>query len=484
VGAVAAVVFWKGRHVPAGTGSPASTVSSAAAARSIAVLPFVNQSGNADDEYFSDGMTDELASALMKVPGLRVAARSSAFIFKGKAADPKEVGGKLNVASVLEGTVRRAGSKLRVTAELVSTSDGIAIWSERYEREAKDVFQVQDDITGAIVSALRLTLASAATAPGQARPENAEAHDLYLRGRFLMFKQTEDGLKKSLEYFDQALAKDPNYAPAYAGKAFAWSWLADLVFPPREAEPKGKAAALKALELDPSNVEARSILAAIIGFYDWDFAAAEKESREAIRINPNSMDAHNFYGLCLCASKRFDEGIAEVDRAIALDPLNGFPSWTREYCLSLARRHDDVLAQHKKSKELDPDFYYLDSWAGIAWREKKMYDESAAEYEHVRKVTGGPVAGQAVTFAVMGKTAEARKILQEFLDLSKKRYVSPDQIAMIYANLGEKDRAFEYLEKAYEARSGMCAMLFTPSYDGIRTDPRFAALLKKMAFEK
>jgi eukaryotic-like serine/threonine-protein kinase len=478
---VIAFVLWKAGHAPAKEGSPGS---STAAARSIAVLPFVNQSGNADDEYFSDGMTDELASALMKVPGLRVAARSSAFIFKGKAADPKEVGGKLNVASVLEGTVRRAGSKLRVTAELVSTSDGLAIWSERYEREAKDVFQVQDDITGAIVSALRLTLAPAATASGQPRPENPEAHDLYLRGRFLMFKQTEDSLKKSLEYFDQALAKDPNYAPAYAGKAFAWAWLADLVFPPREANPKGKAAALKALELDPSNVEARSILAAIIAFYDWDFAAAEKESREAIRINPSSMDAHNFYGLCLCASKRFDEGLAEVDRAIALDPLNGFPSWTREYCLSLARRHDDVLAQHKKSQELDPNFFYLDSWSGIAWREKKMYAESAAEYERVRQVSGGPVAGQAVTFARMGKTAEARKILQEFLDLSKRRYVSPDQIAMIYANLGEKDRAFEWLDKAYEARTGMCAMLFTPSYDPIRSDPRFGALLKKIGLEK
>ncbi len=482
--AIAAVILWQRRQAPPAERGPIAS-QAPGPAQSIAVLPFVNQSGSSDDEYFSDGMTDELASAFMKVPGLRVAARSSAFTFKGKPADAREVGARLHVASVLEGTVRRSGSKLRVTAQLVSTTDGLAIWSERYEREAKDVFKVQDDITAAIVAALRLTLGASAPAAGQTgRAENAEAHDLYLRGRFLMFKQTEDSLRKSLDYFEQALVKDPNYAPAYAGQAFAWAWLADLVFPPREANPKGKAAALKALELDSSNVEARSVLAAILFFYDWDPAASEEASRRAIRDNPNSMDAHNFYALTLCAMKRWDEGLAETQRAIALDPLSPFPNWTRQYCLCLARRYDDVLAQHKKTAELDPNFYYLDSWAGIAYREKKMYSESAAEYERIRQVTGAPVAGQAVTFARMGKTAEARKILQEFLDLSKRRYVSPDQMAMICANLGEKDQAFAWLDKAYEARTGMMALLLTPSYDPIRADPRFTALLKKMRLSK
>ena len=174
----------------------------------------------------------------------------------------------------------------------------------------------------------------------------------------------------------------------------------------------------------------------------------------------------------------------EAERAIALDPLSAFPSWTRESCLCLARRYDEVLAQHKKTEELDPNFFYLDSWAGISYREKKMYAESAAQYQHLRQVTGGPVAGQAVTFARMGKTAEARKILQEFVDLAKRRYVSPDQMAMICASLGEKDQAFAWLDKAYEARSGMSALLLTPTYDPIRADPRFTALLRKMGLEK
>jgi len=253
------------------------------AARSIAVLPFVNQSGNADDEYFSDGMSDELASALMKVPDLRVAARSSAFTFKGKNTDPREVGAKLNVATVLEGTVRRSGPRLRVTAQLVNTSDGLVRWAERYERETKDVFAVQDDITGAIVSALQLTLGANVLAGSKAgRTDNAEAHDLYLRGRFLVLKQTEDGLRKSLDYFAKALEKDPRYAPAYAGTALAHMWLADAFLPPREAEPKAKAAALKAIELDSTNAEAHTYLGLVKWFYDWEFENFELEFRRAL----------------------------------------------------------------------------------------------------------------------------------------------------------------------------------------------------------
>ena len=473
-------VLWKMNKSPAvATPGHAPTASNA----SIAVLPFVNASGNLDDEYFSDGMTDELASALMKVRGLRVAGRSSAFTFKGKVVDAREVGSTLNVATVLEGTVRRSGSRLRVTVQLVNASDGLALWSERYEREAADVFAVQDDITGAIVSALRLKLESPTRVAGYT--ENPEAHDLYLRGRFFMYKVTEDGLRKALGYFAQALEKDPNYAPAYAAMAFSWAWLADASLPPREAEPKAKAAALKALELDPENAYARTMLAIILWFYDWDASASEVEFRRALESNPNSMEAHNLYAITLCATNRSSEGLAEAERAITLDPLNAWPNWTREYCLCLGRRYDETIEQHKRTDELDPNFYYLDSWVGVAYREKKMYEQSAAEYKRIRQATGSPSAGLAVTYVRMGKIAEAREILREFLEASKRQYISPEQVATIYAALGENDQAFEWLQRAYDARSAFLVTSYvSPAFDPLRSDPRFTELLRKMNLSK
>jgi eukaryotic-like serine/threonine-protein kinase len=459
-----------------------------ASARSIAVLPFVNQSGNADDEYFSDGMSDELASALMKVPDLRVAARSSAFTFKGKNADPREVGAKLNVATVLEGTVRRSGPKLRVTAQLVNTSDGLVRWAERYERETKDVFAVQDDITGAIVSALQLTLGANVLAGNKAgRTDNAEAHDLYLRGRFLVLKQTEEGLRNSLAYFAKALEKDPGYAPAYAGTALAHMWLADAFLPPREAEPKAKAAALKAIELDSTNAEAHTYLGLVKWFYDWEFENFEREFRRAMQLNPNSMEAHNFYALALCAMKRWDEGIAEADRAMLLDPLAPMPSWTREYCLAMSRRYDQAIQQHQKTAELDPNFYYSESSLGVAYREKGMFAEAVAEYLRLQRAMGGqPLMGLAITYARMGKTADARNILNELLKRSERQYVSPDEIALVYASLGEKDQAFVWLDRAYDARSAflITRILGCSNYDPLRSDPRFDALLRKIGIMK
>jgi Tfp pilus assembly protein PilF len=422
----------------------------------------------------------------MKVNGLRVAAHSSTFTFKGKPADAREVGAKLHVAAVLEGTVRRAGSKLRITAQLVSASDGLALWSERYERESKDVFKVQDDITGAIVSALRLKLGANSSPNQNRREENVEAHDLYLRGRFLLLKRTEAGLRKSLDYFSQALAKDPGYAPAYDSIADAWSFLADAFVPPREGYPKAQTAAMKALELDPLDADAHSMLAGIQWWYAWDVPAAEEEFHRALQLNPNSMDAHYRRSWFLCGLKRWKEGLEEAERAIALDPLSAVPSWAREYCFCMSRRYDETLAQNQKTSELDPNFFYIDSPAAIAYREKGMLAESVTEYQRIQKVTGQPVPGLAVTYARMGKAAEARIILREMLDIAARKYVSPEQVALIYANLGEKDQAFVWLEKAYEARSAwlITGILVLPQYDPIRADPRFSALLRKMQLEK
>jgi adenylate cyclase len=478
-----AVFLWQRRAPPAP--QPAAAVSQA---QSIAVLPFVNQSGNPDDEYFSDGMTDELASALMKVPGLRVAARSSSFTFKGKAADSREVGEKLHVTSVLEGTVRRAGTKLRITAELVNASDGLAQWSERYERDSKDVFQVQDDITAAIVGALRLKFALGSEGAARPRrPENPEAHDLYLRGRFLLMKQDESDLRKSLDYFRQALAKDPGYVPAYNGISFAWSWLADMYVPPQEAYPKAKAAALKAMKLDGSDADAQTMLATVEFYYEWKWDAGEARLRRALELNPESADAYFFYGLALCSRKHVDQGLAMFDRAISLDPLAPLPSWGREWCLCTARRFDEVLEQHKRTAELDPNFFYLTAPLAMAYLEKGMLPQSLAEYEHARRVTGRPVAGMALTLVRMGRLTEARTVLQGFRNEAASRYVAPEGVASVYAALGDKDQAFVWLNKAYETHSGgglVSGMLNFPDFDPIRADPRFATLVKKIGIEQ
>src|SRR3954447_4476928 len=485
VALVAALIgFWQVRQ---GTSSGTPSISPDTSGRSIAVLPFVNQSGNPDDEYFSDGMTDELATALMKMPGLRVAARSSAFTFKGKNADPREVGTKLDVATVLEGTVRRSGSKVRVTAELVNTSDGLVRWSESYQREAKEVFEVQDDITTSIVNALKLTMgANPLTANKAERTGNAEAHDLYLRGRFLVINGSAEAVRKGLDYLSEAIKKDPGYAPAYATTALAYTSLADDYFAPGDAYPKARTAALKALELDSTNAEAHTNLGLVQFYYDWEFEAADVELRRALELNPNSMEAHNFYGECLCAMGRFEEGLAEVGRAMVLDPLSPAPSRSREQCLLSARRYDETIAQHAKTAELDASFFYYDSLAGAAYREKGMFAESVAEYQRLQRVTGGQFfAGLAITYARMGKTAEARAILKQFLEFSKRKYVSPDKIALMYASLGEKDEAFAWLDRAFENRSGfLAAFLVTPDYDTLRSDPRFDVLMRKMGFKK
>jgi serine/threonine-protein kinase len=485
---VLAMLVWMFIQRPAAPIAPAHPAVAQMAMQSIAVMPFVNQSGNADDEYFSDGMTDELASGLMKVPGLRVAARSSAFTFKGKPADARDVGAKLRVASVLEGTVRRAGAKLRVTAELVNTADGLAIWSERYEREAKDLFQVQDDITAAIVSALRLKLGPA---PGEApvakmaeaprRSVDPEAYDLYQRGRFFMYKESEEGLRKSLEYFQRALDKDPNFAPPYAAMSHVWTFLADQYVAPKDAYPRAKAAAQKAIELDPENSDAYTFMALARASFDWDFPAAEQDFQRALRNNPNSVDAHYSRALILAVNPKYSsEAIAEADQAIALDPLSPLSSWTREFCLVVARRYDDVIAQHKHTAELDPDFYYADSFVGNAYREKGMLQQSLAEYQRNAKTTGQPLFGLAITYARMGRNSEARSVLHDLLALSKKQYVAGDSIASVYVALGERDLAFEWLGKARDARAGsMVLQLAMPTWDPIRNDPRFVALVKQ-----
>jgi len=449
---------------------------------SIAVLPFKNISADKEQEYFCDGITEQLITNLTNLPNVKVIARTSVMQFKSSEKTIKQIAQELGVAHILEGSVRKAGNKIRVTAQLIKADDGFHLWAKDYDRQLKDVFVVQDDVSNAIVGALKVKLPGSSTHSMVATaPKNTEAYDLYLRGNFFLHKSDEASLNLALNYFRKSIEKDRSYAPPYAGVAFAYANLADAYLPPKEAYPKAKSAALKALELDSTNAEARAALAFILGAYERDWLSAQREFRRAMEFNPNSVDV-----LWLSAISGSAEAIALADRAIALDPLNPFASWTKENVLYGARQYDEVIEQHKRTVELDPNFFYGDSFLALAYREKGMLKEALDEYMKVQKLMPGqPLAGLAVLYARMGKRQEATNILRDLINESKKRYVAPTGIAFVYIALGEKDLAFDWLDRAYEAHDTFMNGLTTDlSYDPIRSDPRFAVLLKKMGFEK
>jgi serine/threonine-protein kinase len=452
----------------------------------LAVLPFENLSRDPEQEYFSDGLTEEMITQLGRLNPQRlgVIARTSAMHYKGTDRTIPHIRQELGVDYVIEGSVRRYEDEIRITASLIDTKSQTQIWTDSFAPEMKNLLTWQSNVARAIAKEVKVTLTPQEQARMvEARGSNPEAHDLYLRGRFLAFKQTEEGLRKGLEYFEKAIEKDPNYAPAYAGMAFAYIWLADAFAPPTEAYPQAKTAVLKAVELDDTNAEAHTNLGLIRWFYDWDFESTDAEFLQAQQLSPNSMDVHIYYALVLCGMNRLDEGLAESDRAISLDPLSPMSSWLREYCLVMAHRYDEAIAQQKKTAELDANFFYLESYGALAYRGKGMFAESIAEYHRLQRLIGTqPMYGLAITYARMGRSADARRILKEYLELSERKYVSPDHIALIYASLGEKDQAFAWLDRAYEARSAymVTAILNSPDYDPLRSDPRFEDLVRRI----
>ena len=469
------------------SGSSHSTASArgrppAAPRGSIAVLPFINRSADPEQEYFSDGMTDELTSALGKIPGLRVAARSSSYTFKGKNADVREVGEQLQVATVLEGSVRRDGPRLRVAAQLVKATDGLSLWSETYERELKDVFQVQEDIARSIASALRLTLGAESEAHLIAgTPRSLEAHDLYLRGRFYFNKYTEPDLRRSLALYQQALARDSMYAPAWSGIADAWSNLADDYLPPREAYPKARAAAQRAIALDPALGEAHASLGLVLGAYDWDFAAAERESQRAMELNPNAATAYHYYGeLLLGTPGRLDSALVVLRRAQSLDPLS---AWTLEdvgWVFEIMGRYSEAIEQNRQALELDPH-----AWRALYFMARALLlagrpDEALRTLGRAENPPALLRATTARALIALGRPDEARHVLRELEREAERRYVRPEAIAAVYVALGEHDAAFKWLEQAYLVRSADVTTLpVERHWAPIRSDPRFAALVRK-----
>ncbi len=449
--------------------------------KSIAVLPFVDMSQAKDQEYFCDGISEEILDTLAKVDGLRVVARTSSFSFKGKNADVGEVANKLNVENVLEGSLRREGNRIRITAQLISARNGFHLWSDTYERELKDVFAVQDEITRAIVDALKVKLA---VAPPARPRQNTEAYDLYLQGLYLSNKSDEESFRKSLSLFQRAVDKDPNLARAWTGIAKDWAWLADAYVKPLEAYPKVKEAASKALALDESDAEARSYLGDSIRILDRNFSRDEAELKRALEINPNSADAHLLMSFLRSAQGELEEAVQEIEEAERLDPLSPPICFVAVLWYRSAGRIEDAINAGQRSVQLDPNYVYFDPPLADAYREKGDFNEAVALYEKAQAATHFPSPGLGIAYAKMGRREDARRVLDQLIEKSRQQYVAADSIAAVYVALGEKDEALRWLERAFEEHSGsFYSYMFRPEFRALRSDPRFADLLRRIGID-
>jgi serine/threonine protein kinase len=459
---------------------------------SIAVLPFVDMSSQKDQEYFCDGMAEELINALTKIEKLQVASRTSAFQFKGKAHDIHEVGKKLKVQTVLEGSVRKARNRLRITAQLVDVADGYHLWSEKYDRDMEDIFAIQDEISLAIVERLKVKLLGGEKKNLVKRyTDNIEAYNLYLKGRYFWSKRTEQGLKKGIEYFKRAIKKDAHYALAYAGLADSYSLLCSYhILSPEESIPRAETAAKRAMQIDDSLAEAYEALAHVRILYDWNWSESQQEFKRAIQVNPGFATAHQRYSLLLTVMGQLDEAIAQIKQAQELDPLSLIINTDVALIFYIARQYDRAIEQSRNVIDMDPNFGVAHFVLGLALEQKKSYKGAIAELQKGISASGGITVMTGAlghAYAVSGNRDKALRVLDELKELSRRRYVSPYTIASIYVGLGEKGQALEWLQKAYEDRSVWLIHLHLkvdPRLDSLRPDPRLKALLKKMGLEK
>ncbi|HEX5873867.1 MAG TPA: protein kinase [Pyrinomonadaceae bacterium] len=458
---------------------------SAAAPDSVAVLPFDNQNRDPNTEYLSDGLTESIINSLSPLQSLRVIARSSVFRYKGRGADPVAVGRELGVRAVLTGRTLQRGDNLSVSVELIDVRDNKQLWGERYERKVTDLLAVQREIARDISDHLRLKLSGSEQARvSRYYTEKPEAYQLYLKGRYHWNKRSPESLRKAIDYFTQATALDPNYALAYTGLADAYAVLPnfDRTVSRREVMPLAKDAALKAVALDYDLAEAHTSLAIILSKFDFDWAGAERHLKRAIELNPTYPTAHQWYGQNLISQGRFDEGLAEVQRAVELDPVSLVANTALGISLKQARRYDEAIRQLQKTLELEPNFADANGFLAAAFAHKGMYEEAVAAYSRQITPEGAPPA---VTEAA--KAAFAKSGWQGYLRFMAKVFESRENstrleaIAIVYAQLGEKDKAFEWLEKAYNERAdGLASLKVDPWYDPLRSDPRFTDLMHRV----
>jgi eukaryotic-like serine/threonine-protein kinase len=485
--AIAAIVIWK--IFPKKEAAPP-----AAAKKSIAVLPFEDLSQAKNYEYLCDGISETLINALTNIEGLWVPAQTSAFSFKGKTRDIREIGQKLGVENVLEGSVQVAGDNLRVTARISNVQDGRQVWSEIYNRKMADIFAIQDDIAKAIVAEMKIKLLGNKGAPlVKNYTENLEAYSLYLQGRNYWNRRDEKSLTQSIEYFEKAIEIDPNYALAYAGLGDAYSILGNNGhWPPEKAYPKAKEAALKALEIDDQLAEAHSSLGGTLEDYEWDFVGAEKEFKLAIELNPRYAIAHQWYAYLMSNLGRHEEAMREIIKARELDPLSPRISANVGLLLYYARRYGQAVEELNRALVVDPN--HAGTYVFLGWSYEAMgkYEEAVRYYFRAFEVADASKeeedrsADLAACYALMGKRVEARRILNNAIEYSKKDYYSPEAIAEVLAVLGEKEQAFAWLEKAFRDRDpGLINYLKNEHrFDPLRSDPHFTAMLRNIGLEK
>jgi len=460
---------------------------------SLAVLPFSNLSGDKENEYFSDGLAEDIIDALTQVPGLRVMARTSSFSFRGKEQDIREIGARLNVENILEGSVRRSGNRLRVTAQLVKVSEGFHLWSQRFDREMTDVFAIQDEISQAIVGKLRLQLT--ADRPLVRRyTENLAAYDLCLKARYYLLKMTPEGRDVGRRYCEQAIALDPNYAMAHVMLAESYFWSAFWgAMDPREAFSKAKSAALEALRLDDTIPDAHSALGTVLGSGEFDWNGAEREFRRALELNRSTAPVRYNFAWCyamwfLLPLGRVEQALTEMRRALELDPLDPFYNSLLGCLLYHARQYDSAITQLRHAVDLDPTFLFSFLFLSVAHRLTGRFGESLAAAERANALSGG----NALTLGTLGgaygqagRTAEARQILEELTARRRMAYVPASALAVVYSGLGERETTMEWITKGIEERDPILVtpLKVAPNYDPLRSQPAFQALLRKMNLE-
>ena len=454
--------------------------------KSIAVLPFVNMSTDAEQEYFSDGISEQLINSLAKIPELRVISRSSTFSLRGQAIGAAEIAKRLGVTHVLEGSVRKSGNLVRVDAKLIDARSDAQVWSETFDRELTDIFALQDEITLAVVRELKVALLKGGL-PARNPPKNVEAYNAYLRGRFYWNEGDPTDLEKARQNFEHALEIDPGYALAHAAMADYYSALPFYSSSrPDEVFPKAKAAVARALELDPQLSEAHAALAYIRTYYDWDWRDAGKEFELALEFDPNNANLQHRYSRYLSSVGRTDEALVHMQRARELDPLSLIIQANVGIIHYFGRQFGETLRDLRQVTAADPEFPVAHWGMGLALEQLGDMDAALASFQRAAELTKrgtNVLASMGRAYAASGQQAEARKILQELAARAKERYVPSYQVALVYAGLGDKDKAFESLEAAFEERSTLLTYLkMDPRFDPLRGDARFQSMLRRLNF--